>query len=570
VNGSGWLSDRRHEVLAGALLVLAAIVVRLPILVNASGGFNSDEAVNALVMKRFAEHGEVRLHNWDTGYFGIVEGLFGLALVPFLGWTPLAFKLGATACFLAAMVFAQLLARRLAGPAAGLLAAALLVSFSPPVVRWSTTAAGAYLLVVAWGSASLLMFDHLSARGSPRRLQLLAFGAMLGFGMYIYELYLVYLCLFVGWGVGFVATWLLALARDATQRTAAIWHCLDQASALLLGFALGWSPKLVPLATGSPLGSLQPSYGLASPPRALENLVALVLEVGPALFGINTATGPGPLRDTFVGRSGPWSVTLGAIVVLVCILAGLFAARRESASFAADLRAGTWRPGTRLLLLGLLPLTTAMFVLSRNSGDMMTHRYLLPLLTPMPVLTGIALAALGRKRAWAAIAVLALLLSFPLVQLAFSYRAAGYLGPGWRLRESPETLHDVLAFLERRGIRGGYASYWTSYKATFLAGERLVFAPLDDWQRYPPYRRLADRLGQEAYLVRINERGQAENWGFLLAERLREGGVKPAVTLVGDYFVFTSPHGGRLLRPRPDLHEHGGRRARSKTAPPRE
>ena len=43
------------------------------------------------------------------------------------------------------------------------------------------------------------------------------------------------------------------------------------------------------------------------------------------------------------------------------------------------------------------------------------------------------------------------------------------------------------ATLPRKGIRGGYAEYWTAYKLTFVAQEAIIIAPVDGVDRYPRY-----------------------------------------------------------------------------------
>src|SRR5258708_36365232 len=79
---------------------------------------------------------------------------------------------------------------RLSAGTAGAAGAALLCVFSPQLVQWSVLASGGYTLVAAWGTLFLLCYDRL--RTSPRRGQLLWLGWMAGFGLYIFELFIVY------------------------------------------------------------------------------------------------------------------------------------------------------------------------------------------------------------------------------------------------------------------------------------------------------------------------------------------------------------------------------------------
>lgn len=82
-----------------AALLLAAvalgILLRVPALYNSGFDFNSDEAVNALVVKHMLEGREVSFFNWETTYYGVVEGLLAVPFVALFGYEPLAFKLSA-------------------------------------------------------------------------------------------------------------------------------------------------------------------------------------------------------------------------------------------------------------------------------------------------------------------------------------------------------------------------------------------------------------------------------------------------------------------------------------------
>ncbi len=58
----------------------------------------------------------------------------------------------------------------------------------------------------------------------------------------------------------------------------------------------------------------------------------------------------------------------------------------------------------------------------------------------------------------------------------------------WYQKLQPDTRSlATLDCLRRNGIRGGYAEYWTAYKLTFLAEEKIIIAPTDGVDRYPRY-----------------------------------------------------------------------------------
>src|SRR3989338_2024375 len=63
----------------------------------------------------------------------------------------------------------------------------------------------------------------------------------------------------------------------------------------------------------------------------------------------------------------------------------------------------------------------------------------------------------------------------------------------------------LLQFLNEQGIRGGYANYWLSYQLTFESQEKIILAPYQSEDRYPPYTRYVNQLDKAAYLFRDNQ-----------------------------------------------------------------
>jgi hypothetical protein len=602
------------------VILACAVVPRVPLLVNARASFNSDEAVDALVLQHLLHQGEITLFNWDARYYGIVENLLSL---PFLAAgldIPLAARLGSLVGFLALQVAVFLLGRRLHGTAAGLLGAALLAAFSPQLVMWSAFASGGYALVVAWGTFTLLQYD--SVRRRPSGGNLAALGFMIGFGLYIYELYLVYLAALAaafvlasgparrlwrrlsrglsgGLRTGASAAALRAGSLDATPRTgslAATPETLRGPAPILsrgtilrgvlfvLGFALGWAPKIALLVSRAPLGAKRPAYSLASLPVMASNLKLLLAQCGPSLLGANPTGNPhvAPL----VGGSWPLSRPLGILLLAFYAAAWSAAAWRLLRGSAgtpspgpASASPGTapgpigtavpWAPeavargpaGTpaasepsepgrlpsaEAVLVLLVPVTAALFVASPNVVGRESNHYLLPILASLALVGADLLVRLGRRAPAAAWALGALLVAVPLVEIASWYRAPGqfhYLGAGLRLLRGPIATDRLLRFLDRQGIHHAYSDYWVAYRATLLSDERVVVAPRD-WDRYPRYTREVDAAPREAYIFTTGDPGEE---GFLA--RLRASGRRATLTTIPAYRIYTSAAGGRLLPP---------------------
>jgi hypothetical protein len=488
-----------------------ALLPRLPLLLNATARFNSDEAVDALVILHLLSGRELALHNWTANYYGIVEGLLAVPFIPFFGATALAFELGSMAGFMLLVWAVWALGRRLYGRAAGAAAAALLCVFSPQVLLWSVTASGGYALVAGWGTLFLLCYDRV--RISPRRGQLLGLGWMAGFGLYIYELFLVYLAtLAVGWALRGWPRRLLAARtrRQLREALAELPHLSEGMSLLLLGFLAGFLPRLWAILAG---GADRPRYAFAAAGQISTNIWLLLARCAPALLGINP-TGEGALVMWVGPRLGAGlpSLFILAFYTGAWLFAGWSAWRRPAPGPAPDAPAqeapaGNWRgegPSTQLLLILLIPVTALIFVLSPNPVNPTSNRYLLPWLTSLGPLGGLALTRLarrGRLVAWATgTLALLLLIGVPAATSALWEQDQGVLAPDLLPRRLSNPQGDALTYLRGHGFRGAYGGYWVAYQVTFESRERVIVAPYQDWDRYPPYSRYVDSLPVDAYL----------------------------------------------------------------------
>jgi hypothetical protein len=546
------------------LILAAAVALRLPLLANAAYTFNSDEAVNALVLQHMLHHGDLTLFNWDVHYYGVVEELLALPFLAAGAAIPLAAKLGSVLGFVLLEVAIFWLGRRLYGSRTGLLAAAILGAFSPQLVQWSTFASVGYALIVAWGTLTLVQYDRV--RAQPSRAKILALGILAGFGLYIYELYLVYLATFAA--AWLASSWpvVYALAGSPEARRdlrAALAGRLANAALWLGGFALGWAPHIALLLSRRPEAGKQAAYSLAPPATMLANLKLLLGHCAPTLLGANL-TG-NPRLDTLIGRAWPLSRTLGIALLLfyaAAWAAGLWRVMPVSTLSPVEpldpLQPTPWMPRkpwmpwkpltTEAVLVLLVPVTALLFVLSPNAQGELSNHYLLPMLTSLPLLAAALVVRIGRRLPAAAWALAALLILFPIVQIGRWYKTSGqfrFLGPGLKLRIHGEPLEQVLALLKREGIAAAYADYWVAYKTTVLAGERIIVTPFQEWDRYPPYTRQVDTAPREAYIFVDGDEAAAA--GF--PGKLAAAGAPWALTRIEPYLIYWSPLHRRLLPP---------------------
>ena len=532
--------DRRLSGFRGArwwlvlgLVLVASLVPRLPILYSASFNFNSDEAVNALVVRHMLEHRDLVMYNWDAKYYGTIEGLLSIPFVLVLGHTALAFKLAAVTGFLLLVAATALLGRRLYGPAAGLVAAALVAIVSPHAVLWSTTASGGYLLVVAWGSLTALYVEWLRRREAVRPLHLGVLGLLLGLGMYIYELFVCYLLALVLWA----AIALLAKARRRDPDAVARPRHLAVALATLLfagGFALGWFPKLFVLVTAGDFGTKAPSYVAAPPEVIARNVRLFAADAMPALLG---GEGDGHLEWTAPARRA--TTAIASLAIALHLGAWAWAVARLARRTIAG-EAGVFDP--EALLVTVVAVTAVLFLASSNPKNVFASRYLLPWLSALPVLTAGLLHRVWHRQRVAAAVAGAFLVLFPLVQVARAARAHGLVADDFRLVRQAEPLESVVAHLRDRGIHTAWGTYWSSYKATFLSGGQVNVAPLFDWDRNPRWRREVQMSPREAYVLEPD----FPSLPTLRAHLVRRGA--PMYGQVFDrYLVVSARDGGRLL-----------------------
>ena len=521
-----------------AVLLLAAVAVgillRVPALYNSEFDFNSDEAVNALVMKHMLEGREFSFFNWGTTYYGIVEGLFAVPFVALFGYEPLAFKLSALVGFLILQVSVFLLGLRLYGASAGIAAAAFLSVLSPMLIMWSTMASGGYCLVVGWGTITALYALHLARRPSVARVVVL--GWLLGFGLYIYQLYVVYVATFAA-ALALAAACELALP-GGRARARRLLESLGAGGAVKLllafagGFALGWAPTIIAHLSGL-AASKQPSYGLAAPGVIGANVELLVRRCLPALFGVNPFDAPELL--SWSGPSFPLWAEVGYL--------GFF-----GAAWLWGVRSmlGRDRGGGRVvrLALVLLPVVNVLlFILSPNPQDTLSHRYLLPSLTSFAVLAGGMVVRIGGRSRACALLLSCLMIAFGLSKSAAWLVSQNYLTGSLRLVRKHEPLKDVLDLLRREGVRGAFGDYWTAYKATLLSREEVLVASISIWDRNPEMTRAVRALPTAAYIFKASSRHD-----LAFRERLHDYQIPYTRYFIHPYAVYLSPAGQSLGR----------------------
>jgi hypothetical protein len=456
---SAW-RQYQHGWLLCLLLWLAAVLFRLPPLLNARG-VDSDAAVVGL-QARHLLHGEWSWFLWGAGYQGVGDVLLTALGFAVTGAQPLTLMIIPLLGHLLLIGFVWAVLRRRLGIALATLAALPLV-FAPAAVngvalypprQWAIT----LVFVACW------LLDGASAARRPWLRY--AAGALLG-------TLALYLDLFTLQFLPGLVAFALACSLDGDPPARTRWRRLGVCG---LGFAAG-------------LGLLwlvrqQPGASFPAEASPLAGFQRLRLLLGAALPWVLSAKVfiPGTALSTVAWRP--------SVPVVVVQYAGalLFLAGLVCGAVAVCWRGLPW-PVRRLGGLGGLVATTSLvgFAVASSPQDAWSARYLAPLIWVAPFACAPA-AYLLRPRRFA-------LLSAP-------YLAAAVVG-GWLSygpyvagaqpvrtpRGGAAEEAQLGAALRERGVTYAAAQYWLAYRLTFLWGEQPIVVPLDPTQdRYAPYR----------------------------------------------------------------------------------
>jgi hypothetical protein len=245
-----------------------------------------------------------------------------------------------------------------------------------------------------------------------------------------------------------VAAAAMTAARLTQRHTWTTW--LTPALGFLVGFAPAIAGRFLAEGYGSPIARMD-FAGLRS---ALSPFAVVAL---PIVFGFKS-----PSAERLAVPA--WS----ALVIVAAIVAG-FAGLRRARGAGSD--------GHRGVFHAFLVVAPIMFLASGSFIDAQSYRYLMPLYAALPVVYAVGIDWALRANRIAGVALLTSLIALFALQQADWYR---------RLEPDREA-QTIIDCLERSGVRAAYADYWLSYKLTFLTGERVIVAPTNGVDRYPPY-----------------------------------------------------------------------------------
>lgn len=455
----GFLPPRRRSIVPRVkrliwLLVILAALFRLGFFGFAlqTVPFSSDEAWPGLMAMHILK-GEFPIVYWGQSYMGTQESFFQAGTIALFGPTVFAVRIYALLmCFLFLLASWQL-ARRIGGASAGVTLLALLV-VPPPylAMNGALIPPDNYLACITLGSFALVLVHDLAFRADePRRMaKFIALGFLLGFSFWLHILMVSYIG--VAGLILFLRDKLLFLRREAWAGAAA--------------FVLGAAPLLI--------------YN--------------VLHHGATFRDVGQTT---TWRHTFDLLRGTFETTLQFLVGTRAMLYGdnehyaalpLVLASAIAVIWIALILwvlASRWKMFARLPLLslknadGVILLAAlagaAIFTFCRSSRSSWKDvRYILPIMSALPVLLALGLDQLRAKARWLFGLVLAVLVigqCWGVALLVKNWRDLHVMAVDLDLPDS-RPLH---AWLQAHNINRAYAHYWIAYRCTYEAGEKVIF-----------------------------------------------------------------------------------------------
>jgi hypothetical protein len=452
------------------------------------------------------------------------------------GPSVLALKSVTLACFALFVCLQYVLVERLFSRAIGWMATAFLVLCPPALVRWSLSANAEVVMTMLAGTVMCLGVDVWRRTGS--RAAFLAACAAAGFGLWVHQ-YILYYWIALGLAI---FHWLpqrrkvlrLVLAARETPG----WLRLLTTALAVVAVAYVALGAVAFLTGGFDAAAFGVRIGVHHPQK-LWNIAAglLIIVVLVRVFSLTLLPGlpglPGPTGPTALpGLSGHQG---GSTTSLVYAAALAFAAGYAPA-LAAHLTHGGSAPIARTDLAGVsaaippfvrqivpivlgfkspaagwLPVpfwlgpplvfaivasfvalrerpftplfhylvftTPLIFLLSGAFVDAQSYRYLMPAYGALAVVFALGIWRIFR---WSRLA--------GAISLAMALMLFGLEQRAWYRELAPDTQSAaIIKCLDRSGVRAAFADYWISYKLTFLTGERIVIAPDNGVDRYPPY-----------------------------------------------------------------------------------
>jgi hypothetical protein len=459
-----------------------AVLVRVPLILNADSHLDSDLAVDGLTLLD-ATHGHWRWHYPGTPHIGTLPVLLSLPQALAFGANPRTLVGGGAAAYVVLLVATFVLARRAFGTSVALWGLVPLTFASTGTIWLSGRVTGGHVLAAAWHAGAFALLYECLAKGG--RWRAAALGLWCGVGFWLDSMFLTTLA---GLAIAAVLGW---WASGRSRRG------LGNALVFALAFLAGAWPHWVG-ARADPHNVYPDQF---QPILRRELLVGharlLALECVPRLIaghrlpGLQSEPDPASLGGPGGARSKPDHSLPAAATTAVGL--ALFAMAMLTLALPGLCRGDPAANAVRWGLLGSAAVVVAGFVANRNIFNSDNYRYLVTLLVPWSIGFGMAMRGLSRRGAGGQSA--AAMGSLVLAALMTLDTARWYARFGWidaRGRPVRSSWHDpALAWLEgHRAVDRVFGGYWDVYRLAFLTGGRVRGVPYPiSPDRYPEWSR---------------------------------------------------------------------------------
>lgn len=516
-------ADRWRRLVPWMLLGLAlcwAVIIRIPLILNAEVHLDSDLAVDGLTLLD-AVRGRWRWHYPGTPHMGIGPALLSWAQARIWGANPVTLVSGGAIAHLLVLSATFAMAWRVFGR--GVASWALVpLAFSSAGTLWmSGRITGGHLTVVAWSAGAWLLFHEARKRGTAGRMGVL--GLWCGLGFWLDSMFLMTLA-------GMAAAALYEVWVDArVTRPARRWAvaCVAFAAGLLAGASPRFIGRLVDphdayneqfTATLEP--ALIAEHGRILFLECLPRLIAghrlpdLESDPNPALLGAG-----GPVQQS--GRGGR-RVGWTALAVTATSLPLFAVALLRLGVVAASGR----DPGARVVAFGLLVTSLAIvsgFLVNRNIFNSDNARYLVLLLIPWAVGLGSVLQRSSRSVMCGVPGAFAVAIAMAVLFTADAgawYRQLGWVDDRWIPTRQTLVLPALRWLEEHPEVTAIYGDYWDVYRLAFLTSGAVRGVPFPVFpNRFPEWSSELPGRRPETMLVGSSREGR-----FFMGTALREGG----------------------------------------------
>jgi 4-amino-4-deoxy-L-arabinose transferase-like glycosyltransferase len=514
-----------------ATALVAALALRLAVIVSPLGEIDGDEAVVGLMARHIAFLGERPVFYWGQPYLGSLEAFSAAPLFRLFDSSTLLLKLVPTAYSLVFLALSAAISRRMFGTGAALATAAYLAV--PPAMWavWSTKARGGYAELLCLGEA-LLLVTLMLAQSHSRRLALL-WGVLAGLGFWTNQLAVVYL-------VPAIAFLILA-GRHRKEARESPGFSAAQIGVAVVGGVLGMAPLIIQNLSD---GFLTLAALLQPADLPLDRAAQFVrfFRVGvPVLLGLGQPTTSEAMleQDWLLRPAGHvWIVGLALLILGGVVVLYMPSVRRLLVCGADRLS----EPSLLVMLAIIVPPVVAM---TRFGFLVSEPRYALPLYSTVPLLAG----ALWRLRLrvpradvmrWG---VIVAVLGFNLWSLTSSDPRL------WRPEDTPDstaaTRADLVRYLVASDRHQMYTDYWIGYPVMFETRETvLAYVISGGFNRYVPPADNVQRTPNPAWVFTPGMEAES-----VFVNELTAVGGHAQVADVSVYRVYTDVQPLAALRP---------------------